>query len=407
MRKYKYDGKEYDFDSYKKQAIDNFDSWASERNLSSTRTEKIRQAMLELLQHMTDDERSGADLRRINFSTEYANTKGIFGKNVKDSKHYQNATAYLLGQFNSSTPFQEQKPEEKPKTKVSRQLLGQWLADGLGNTSTYTDEQKRIESARAFNQVLQRLSGPDTDYEVEEGYDLPTFRNWLQEGATAAGTNDNFVDDNIYWGRLGITNPFFKPAQEQKPEQMNALQQAKQQWINAGLSEEQWNQALPTIQNVMAAGLLKQFGLDNDQAQLIVPPAIKQPAQKETPAIPSQKKPLTTKTFDYGYYASTAKPWIERNISNLNDPKWKDIDAYMAKLVESQLKGEKNSNVKPQLKKITFEGKPYYVVSSLNTGNNSYVYNPEDKQMYLIPKVQSYVVYKKKKGGYLLKLRSK
>ena len=140
MRKYKYDGKEYNFDSYKKQAMDNFDSWASERNLSSTRTEKIRQAMLELLQHMTDDERSGADLRRINFSTEYANTKGIFGKNVKDSKHYQNATAYLLGQFNSSTPFQEEKPEEKPKTKVSRQLLGQWLADGLGNTSTYTDE---------------------------------------------------------------------------------------------------------------------------------------------------------------------------------------------------------------------------------------------------------------------------
>lgn len=265
MRKYKYDGKEYDFDSYKQGAIDDFDSWAQDLNLGKTQTDKIKTAMMELLQHMTDDDKSEATLTRINFGSNYANEKGLFGKNVKDSKHYRNAAAYLLKRFNNSNPYQEAKPAEPSKTKVTRQWVGQQLLDRMGNTTTYTDEQKRNAANKAFLGLSNMLSKTPDAYEFEQGYDLSYFTDLLNNGATAALSNDNFIDDNPYWGELGIANPFYKKAEE-KTQKSTVAEQLKQTLISDyGITEEQADQFIPLIQNARLQQLLKQYSIDDSQ----------------------------------------------------------------------------------------------------------------------------------------------
>lgn len=406
MRKYKYDGKEYDFDAYKQQAIKNFDSWAAERNLGKTRTEKIRQATLELLQHMGDDEKSTADLQYIHFGTDYANNKGIFGKDVKDSKHYKNATAYLLDQFNSSSPYEEPKPAEKSKTKLSAKIIGQDILDRLGDVSTLNDEFKRKAQSDAWNYVLNKYKWDSPDlYELEGPHTLQELNTFLTEGINSFNTTD-LNDDNYYYSRFGINSPFYKNPVDTQPKQLTILDQAKQQWIQNGFSEEEWNEVLPSVKKMLKAGLLKQLGINNIELVDQEPVKVSSSDQNSPTQTSSASSPQSTNSFDYSYYGAVAKPWILKNRNNVNDPKWQEIDSYMSKLVESQLKGEQNNYTKPSLKQITYDGKKYWWVSSIDFGDKQYVYDPEDKQMGLIPKKIPYVIYRKEKGGYLQTLKN-
>jgi hypothetical protein len=80
--------------------------------------------MYDLLSHMQSDSISKANLNSITFGGGYVGSKGLFGKKVKNSTHYKNAVAYLLNQFEQSSPYEAPKPEEKQKTKISKELLG-------------------------------------------------------------------------------------------------------------------------------------------------------------------------------------------------------------------------------------------------------------------------------------------
>lgn len=405
MGNYKYDGKEYDFDAYKKQAIDNFNG-----------SEKDRQAMLELLQHMTEDSGSYADLNKINFSTNYANERGLFGKNVRDSKHYRRAVGYLLNQFNSSTPYEAPKPEEKPKTKVTREWLGQQLLNHMGNTSTYTDQQKREAANKAFMALFSKLSKSSPDsYEFEDGYDLNYFTDFLNKGAAAMLTDDKFEDDNPYWGELGIANPFVKKT-EQKSSQMTAL---KDYLLRLGLKEDDWSRIIePQIKNSLLKQALGQYGIDLPQINNVKSP--KQGVQPKTPKLPkvqdSTKKEedlyLQMKDLIQGNYRNPNGA-IQTNNMNLKGTTWENIDNYMSKLVKTQLSGKASNRNKSMLRGIKYEGDTYYALSSINTGDKWYAYRPSDNSMHMIPKSKArlisettkYIPYKARKGGYLRTLR--
>lgn len=417
MRTYKYDGKEYDFDAFKQAAINGFDSFAQRYGLSGTKAEKTRQAMFDILQHMNDDEHSYADLNRINFSSDYATTKGLFGKAPEKSKYYGWSTGYLTKVFNDMNPYEAPKPEEKPKTKVTRQWLGQQLVDALGDISTYTDEQKRAESARAFNHVLSRISGPDADYDIEEGYDLPTFRNWLQEGATAAGTADNFIDDNTYWGKLGIANPFYTKKTEQTVN--DPLGSILDDIMGVIGSSDQT--VRDKLRQTLADRYLSQYGLSLDQLGLLstgVPTDVASPVNPGTVPEISPVKPiaptttLNTPTIKY----SEIKQFIENNIDkdNFNNNDWKGVDAYMKNLIESQLKGQATQD-RPALLDITINNKPYKYIN-INSDKYYYAYSIDDKEMVVIPKklykhndgkfyTNRKITYRKDGGQILYKLR--
>ena len=400
MRKYKYDGKEYDFDSYKQGAINDFDSWAQDLNLGKTQTGKIKTAMMELLQHMTDDDKSEATLTRINFGSNYANEKGLFGKNVKDSKHYRNAAAYLLKRFNNSNPYQEAKPAEPSKTKVTRQWIGQQLLDRMGNTTTYTDEQKRNAANKAFLGVSNMLSKTPDAYEFEQGYDLPYFTGLLNNGATAALSNDNFIDDNPYWGELGIANPFIKAPEKPKVDEFDTWFQSN--FGNYGISEDK--KAL--LKQFILNSKLSQLGLSEDQIQQfnnnpqVVQPATPKPSKQETAPVNT----IATQNIDYNYWKNN-ESFVKSNIDSFteNNTKWNEIDKNMANLVKLQLQGKAEKYYRPKLVSVTYNNKKYYSIASGN--EKQYVYDPQNGEMYVIPKEtpkkQEHTMYKKQKGGYL------
>ena len=398
MRKYKYDGKEYDFDSYKQGAINDFDSWAQDLNLGKTQTGKIKTAMMELLQHMTDDDKSEATLTRINFGSNYANEKGLFGKNVKDSKHYRNAAAYLLKRFNNSNPYQEAKPAEKSKNKLSAEIIGQDILSRIGDISTLSDEYKKKAQTDAWNYALNKYKwdSPD-DYELEGPYTLQELNQFLTEGINAFNTQD-INDDNYYYSRFGIKSPFYKNPVDTQPKQLTILDQAKQQWMQNGFSEAEWNEALPSVKKMLKAGLFKQWGIDN-------PELVNYKLPDNTQTKPEELKTQVKSPKPKDYYKTTVVPFVTNNYNN-RESGWGEINSYMVDLIQRQLKGTADE-IRPQLKSIN--NGQYYIVEGLNTGDYLYAYDTKNKKMTFIPKGNKKakkLPISRQKGGYLLKLNN-
>lgn len=406
----KYNNKEYDFDAYTKQAIEGFDGWIDPYEVSSTKKEKVRQAMMDLLQHMTDDEGSYADLNRINFSTDYANNKGLFGKKVTNSKHYRNATAYLLKVFSGMNPYEEPKPETPTKTKASREWLGKTVLGHLGDASGYTtDEIRSKELLRALQTTQDQLKTGDYDYEDQYGNEV--LNGWLNEAIKALGTTNNLDDDNTFWGRVGLTNPFYK-APITIPEGGN--DPLKDLYIKYGGTNEEWKQMLPILTQLYGMSprqyqFLKSLGSDQEQLSTLSSNMKKKDNITEPEKTTTEPEKLSSKLdFDPSYYSTTAKSFIETNIGKEHKD-WDKIDWYMVKLIESQLKGVKNNSIKPTLREIEYSGEDNkkhkaFAVTSINTGKYWYAYDKDSHKMVAIEKPNNPI--RRRKGGYLQILKN-
>lgn len=355
VRKYKYDGKEYDLDALKKSALSNWQG-----------SDKDYRAMVEILQHMTDDEGSYADLDKINFGTNYATEKGMFGKNRENSKHYKRAVGYLLKQFQGMSPYEEPVVEAPAKTKASRQWLGSTVLNHLGDVSGYTtDEIRGKELLRALQATQNQLKTGDYDYEDQYGNEV--LNGWLNDAMGALKTTDNLDDDNIFWGRVGLSNPFtIKKNPEQKEEQNNRFDyQYYNALVKSGLlSDDEYNSIyLPKIKEKLLGGISKDLGIE-------------------------QKTNYSLDDFDK-YFGDWGNSY------------WKDYaDVEITKLVEQ----DKLEGLKPITHSYNGKKKKYIMVDKNDQW--VYAYDPEaqgDNKMTVIPITQKTAIQGFKKGGELLK----
>ena len=284
VRKYKYDGKEYDFDAYKKEALNGIDSWLSGYNISDTRKGKIKQATIQLLERMNQDAGSSASLSGINFSDSYAKEKGDWGKNREDSKHYRNATSYLLSRFNQMSPYEEPKPE---KTKLSKQIIGDELNSLIQSTSALSDDNKITAQIEGINNLISKYKWDTPDiYDLEEGFDLSTAKTNLDNLKLAIEDRKTFDDDQLGYWRFGVQY-------NKKPEESNILDQLR----NSGhFTEDQLNTLSPHIQSLNWYKEFKKAGMDDESAvrlsglllsQIETPNEEK---DEEKPKVPEQPK---------------------------------------------------------------------------------------------------------------------
>lgn len=253
VRKYKYDGKEYDLDALKKSALSNWQG-----------TDKDYRAMVEILQHMTDDEGSYADLDKINFSSNYATEKGMFGKNRENSKHYKRAVGYLLKQFQGMSPYEEPVVEAPAKTKLGRGTLRDYITNfGNLNSDSYKglSEAQRIEVLKdAINKTNNHIKWDNPElYDIEEGYDMNSLKGYLTGLTDAFGTPEQ-DDDAIALHNLGITSPYqTQQAADTLKTKMLGV------WNGLGYSAEEFDQRIwPFFQQMAPLLFFKQAGLGED-----------------------------------------------------------------------------------------------------------------------------------------------
>lgn len=407
MAKYKYDGKEYDLDQVIEASKKGLDAYISTHKVNDS---KFRDAVLDLLDQMRAGNSTESSNKTMHFKNNFGETRpdGLFRDRYKNNRHYNQGVAYILNTLSGMSPYEEPKPEEKPKTKLSAAIIGNDITTRLGDTSTLNDSYKRAAERDAWNYVLNKYKWDQPDlYEIEGPHTLSELQGFINNGIAALGTTNDVNDDNYYYSRFGIQSPFYKSPEQSKT--TSPLDEIKQKVLSLGFDENQWNQLLPIFQ---AKGLAE-LGLDNTAITTVVNPPIKpETAQVKPEAV--QAKPETsvniskptTNSFKINSY-NDAKAFIQKNIKDLKNPNWSTVDNYVANLVRQQIQGTA-SGVRPALKPETINGKEYYILQGLNIGQQKYAYDVKKGEMVVIQPKQSTKVqiYKDKKGGYLRKLRN-
>lgn len=408
MAKYKYDGKEYDLDQVIETSKKGLDTYISTHKVNDS---KFRDAVLDLLDQMRAGNSTESSNKTMHFNNNFGETRpdGLFRDRYKNNRHYNQGVAYILNTLSGMSPYEEPKPEEKPKTKLSAAIIGNDIITRLGDTSTLNDSYKKTAEQDAWNYVLNKYKWDQPDlYEIEGPHTLSELKSFINSGITALGTTNNLNDDNYYYSRFGIQSPFYKSAEQ--PKTTSPLDAIKQKVLSLGFDENQWNQLLPIFQ---AKGLAE-LGLDNAAITTVVNPSA-QPATAQLETV--QVKPETSvnvskptnKSFSINSY-NDAKTFIQKNIKDLKNPNWSTVDNYVANLVRQQIQGTA-SGVRPALKEETIDGEQYYILQGLNIGQQKYAYhiNPDTKkgEMVIIQPKQStkIKIYSDRKGGYLKKLR--
>lgn len=407
MAKYKYDGKEYDLDQVIEASKKGLDAYISTHKVNDS---KFRDAVLDLLDQMRAGNSTESSNTTMHFKNNFGETKpdGLFRDRYKNNRHYNQGVAYILNTLSGMSPYEEPKPEEKPKTKLSAAIIGNDITTRLGDTSTLDDSYKRAAERDAWNYVLNKYKWDQPDlYEIEGPHTLSELKDFINSGIAALGTTNNLNDDNYYYSRFGIQSPFYKSSEQ--PKATSPLDEIKQKVLSLGFDENQWNQLLPIFQ---ARGLAE-LGLDNAAITTVVNPSIKPETTQVKPET-VQTKPETSvnvskptnKSFSINSY-NDAKTFIQKNIKNLKNPNWSTVDNYVANLVRQQIQGTA-SGVRPALKKETIDGNEYYILQGLNIGQQKYAYDAKKGEMVVIQPKQSTKVqiYSDKKGGYLRKLRN-
>lgn len=307
MANYKYDNKEYDFEAYKKQAISNFDNWVKNYNLSGSRAAKIKDAMYDLLSHMQSDSISKANLNSITFGGGYVGSKGLFGKKVKNSTHYKNAVAYLLNQFEQSSPYEAPKPEEKQKTKISKESLGQEYLQLLGDTSQLNPEYSKKAQLDALTKILNKYKWDIPDEYEFEGGTGEDFKNIITNAISAIGNDNGLDDDNYAYYQLGITNPFYvKPKEETETKGSTDINNLLSQAIRDGQITEDF-----------ARQILPYFSTQQPTVTEPEAPAVKAPETTTATETPSEKEQkidwdslITTIKANVDNYGKDNQDWV-------------------------------------------------------------------------------------------------
>lgn len=406
MAKYKYDGKEYDLDQVIEASKKGLDTYISTHKVNDS---KFRDAVLDLLDQMRAGNSTESSNKTMHFNNNFGETRpdGLFRDRYKNNRHYNQGVAYILNTLSGMSPYEEPKPEEKPKTKLSAAIIGNDIITRLGDTSTLDDSYKRAAERDAWNYVLNKYKWDQPDlYEIEGPHTLSELQGFINNGITALGTTNNINDDNYYYSRFGIQSPFYKAPTEQ-PATNNPLDTIKQRVLSLGFNDSDWNRLLPIFQ---AKGL-SELGIDNNTIATMIntnehhseqpkPSSVQQSSQVRA------KNTTTSNQFKINSY-NDAKAFIQKNIKNLKNPNWSTVDNYVANLVRQQIQ-RTASGVRPALKKETIDGNEYYILQGLNIGQQKYAYDAKKGEMVVIQPKQSTKVqiYSDKKGGYLRKLRN-
>jgi hypothetical protein len=113
---------------------------------------KDYQGLTELLRQISADPNATFEAGRINFSGNYANERGAFGKDRKDSKHYTHPTWMILDTLQGMTPYEEPKKE---KEKISDSIITDAIKSRLKTGWESLDpEYKNKAISEAINSVL-------------------------------------------------------------------------------------------------------------------------------------------------------------------------------------------------------------------------------------------------------------
>ena len=232
-----YGDNQYSFDALQKAVLDNFNGYASKFGYGRNKFMKDYQGLTELLRQIQSDPNVTFEAGRINFSNDYANERGAFGKTRNNSKHYKHPAWMILDTLQGMTPYEEPKAEKK---KVSRAKLQSEFKDLLGVASI--DDIPKSYRKRILTEALNSLqkrydfSNPN-DWEFEENFGADYFNNMFTNARTALDTTETSDDDNYYLYTLfGLNKP------TQKEESKSNYEGDKARFINGlvqrGISEE-------------------------------------------------------------------------------------------------------------------------------------------------------------------------
>lgn len=409
-----YNGKKYDRDALIKAAIDSesIKKYLSQYNVSASKAQKFEQAVREFGQQLSTDLNSSATLTGINFSDDYANQAGSFGKNRKDSKYYKNAAYYFLQTLDKSSPYEEPKPEEKPKIKLNPKVLGEKIIELRGDTSALSDQDKLKADSDILNKMLGLYDWENPDkYELDEGYDLSTLKGLLTNASTAiTNTPDNLDDDNYPYYQLGIKGPLYRAKEN------NQYNNIYNQLKNTGVfSEDELKTYEPFIKKFMQHNVLS--GIFGEEA-LSNLPLIKSSATvaSENNQSPKTQKHNTNNNVSFSF--NTVLPIINGVINNKHiyksakeeEKAWLDglnkYDTDMTNLMNGlHTKTLTSGTVIP--KNVSPDQHGFY---KLGSGKYyTYGYDSRTNQMQLVENIQkpkSKTVIYRKMGGYLQTLRN-
>lgn len=417
VKKYKFNGKEYDLDAVTKAVLSN---WSG--------SDKDYQAATEILQSMKDDEKSYADLNKINFGSSYAAEKGMFGKDREKSKHYKRATGKIIKQFLAMDPYEEPVVEAPTKTKLGLGVLGNDLKGFIGSTEGLTDEYKKKAIREGYNRALAKYKWDQPDlYDIEEGYDLSTLKGYLDQGLESLDT-DKYDDDNYYLSRFGINN-VFKPSQQNADEEkLKADLQA------AGVNMDHYNK----IQQLV--GLTKQLrdsGLDDSYISFLFQPLVdslnsSNKVRTVSDSVDSQIPEFLSKE-GASYFKNKVLPAFNNAYRSNNWDEWNKsgYENILLKVLEAQITG-KSGELKnkygyglPTLTKRIYSPDNSNFYELIRNGNMAYGYHNGKLKGYDISMLGSELVqqlaeqqkekdkgwnnsiyYRREKGGHLKLLRS-
>lgn len=233
-----YGDNQYSFDALEKAVLDNYNNYASRFGYGRNKFMKDYQALTEMLRQLRQDQGASFEAGKINFSGNYANEKGAFGKNRNQSKHYTHPAWMILDTLQGMTPYEEPKPEKK---KVSRAKLQSEFKDLLGVASIddIPESQRTQVLTKALEDLQKRynFSSNPEDWEFEENFGADYFNNMFTNARAALGTTETPDDDAYYLYTLfGLNKP------TQKDESKSSYEGDKARFINGlvqrGISEE-------------------------------------------------------------------------------------------------------------------------------------------------------------------------
>jgi len=99
--------------------LDKYNSYASKFGYSKTKFMKDYQALTEMLRQIGIDEGVTFEPGRINFTGDFANEKGLFGKSRNKSKHYSHPAWMIIDTLQGMDPYEDE-DNKKKKITVSK-----------------------------------------------------------------------------------------------------------------------------------------------------------------------------------------------------------------------------------------------------------------------------------------------
>ena len=404
-----YGDNQYSFDALEKAVLDNYNNYASRFGYGRNKFMKDYQALTEMLRQLRQDQGASFEAGKINFSGNYANERGAFGKNRNQSKHYTHPAWMILDTLQGMTPYEEPKSEKK---KVSRAKLQSEFKDLLGVASVddIPESQRKQILTETLNNLQKRydFSNPD-DWEFEENFGADYFNNMFTNAKTALDTTETPDDDAYYLYTLfGLNKP------TQKEESKSSYEGDKARFINGlvqrGISEEvatrYWDSNVE--EKIIKPYIEQFFGNAPAQSSTSTPSTTTSSTTTSSAEVPESNTIGVTATSSPQASSNPVKSGGDQN--ELNESK---ESGEVSTFTDWERKYMNTKSVTERNKMITYLIRNKDKISGIPTRSTGYVKNKSgiwyDQKQKQFKTAQDKVITlgkNKKDGGYLELLKS-